>query len=173
MFTRRLGVSGLIVTLDRTVPYLNTPGNPEQNAEIYVFRAPDQLTQVTSTPRSLIQGAFDPGFANLSYDESAVVFASGHDLTGDNPTNDLQLFRYDIESGQIFQVTRFRSAARDLFFASGRNADERFAFQINPIGMSADARVIQIAASQGTARAVRTADGIRVIRFSEPVFVCE
>ena len=68
--------------------------------------------------------------AFITFDENAVLFKSFEDLAGNNPDKEPQLFRYDIASKQIRQVTanrgNFAAVARQL------NLDAEAGFDDNP-----------------------------------------
>jgi Tol biopolymer transport system component len=79
-----------------------TGGNPERNAEIFLYNIPTaSYTQVTDTTES--------GFAfvevALSDDGSRIAFPSSHNLTGQNVDRNPEIFFYDAQTLGITQVT--------------------------------------------------------------------
>lgn len=119
-FVRSLGASGALVPLDRTVPFTGTTGNPEQNGEIYVAQPGIGITQVTNTALPRSGDYFSPGLAFITPNERYIYFQAQQDLVvGRNTDQSNELFRYDIQSGQLKQVTARFDAVADLLAALG------------------------------------------------------
>ena len=116
---RSLGATGALVALDRTVPFLNTPGNPEQNGEIYIAQPGIGISQVTSTPLPRSGDYLSPGLSFITPNERFVYFQAQQNLVGRNADQSNELFRYDIQTGQLKQVTTRFDAIADLLASLG------------------------------------------------------
>lgn len=77
-----------------------TGQNPDNNREVFLLRKPSgTITQITNDPDE----ASDE--ASINADCSCIAFESEADLTGNNPTNETQIFLFDIDSGTFTQIT--------------------------------------------------------------------
>lgn len=77
-----------------------TGQNPDNNREVFLLRRPSgTITQITSDPSE------DSDEPSINADCSCIAFVSDADLTGDNPTNEQQIFLYDINGGAFTQIT--------------------------------------------------------------------
>lgn len=119
IFTRGLGATGALVTLDRQVPFFGTPGNPERNSEIYVAQPGIAIDQITSTGLPRSGDYFSPALAHITPNERYVYFDAQQDLVGANPDQSHELFRFDIQTGEMRQVTLRFDAFADLLASLG------------------------------------------------------
>lgn len=119
LFVRSLGATGSLVPLDRTVPFLGTTGNPEQNGEIYVAQPGIGIMQVTSTTLPRSGDYFSPGFAFMTDNERYIYFQAQQNLVGRNADQSNELFRYDLQTGKLKQVTTRFDAVADLLASLG------------------------------------------------------
>lgn len=82
-----------------------TGGNSDGNFEIFLFDARSgTITQVTHTSPPVGEAA-DNSSPAISDDGRFIVFASSHDLTGNNPDGNSEVFLFDIAAGAFTQIT--------------------------------------------------------------------
>ncbi len=141
-FTRELGATGTLIALDRSVPFIGTPGNPEQNAEIYVAQPGIGITQVTSTTVPLTGNYFSPGLAFMTPNERFVYFHAEQDLVGRNADKSNELFRFDLQTGQMRQVTTRFDARADLLAALGLTSPDSLGNELVGNETSFDGRFV-------------------------------
>jgi hypothetical protein len=170
-FTRFIGRTGSVLTLDRPFPFVGTPGNVDGTSEIYLADSQGNITQLTNSGVTLAQSPFNSSLASITYDESAVIFQSSENLAGNNPTRDQQLFRYDINTRTIRQVNNERSTFASV--TAGAPVTANLSPQTTAIARDASGRVLIIQAT-GIVGASGNATGIRVGRsLALEIYVCD
>lgn len=142
LFVRELGATGSLVALDRTVPFLGTPGNPEQNGEIYVAQPGIGITQITSTPLPATGNYLSPGLAFMTPNERYVYFNAEQNLVGRNADLSNELYRFDIQSGQMRQVTTRFDARAALLASLGLTVADSFGNELVGNETSFDGRFV-------------------------------
>ncbi len=186
--TRRLGRTGTVVSLDRSLPLVGTPGNVDGTSEVYVADLAGSITQITNSGAGPANERFNSGLAFITFNENAVLFQSYEDLAGSNPDKERQLFRYDIDSKQIRQVSanrgNFATVSRQLNLDvdadfDGDPTNDRFGLgfvsQTIAYGQSADGRVL-LATNLGQSTSIANAAGIQIGRRNSvppTLYVCD
>jgi len=76
-----------------------TGGNPDGNVEIFYFDAG------TATIKQITNSTSCRSFPSSSIADGSIAFASECDLTGGNPDGNFEVFRFDIATNTITQIT--------------------------------------------------------------------
>lgn len=173
LFVRELGATGTLVALDRTVPFLNTAGNPEQNGEIYIAQPGIGITQVTSTTVPLTGNYLSPGLAFMTPNERYVYFHAEQNLVGRNADMSNELFRYDLQTGQLRQVTTRFDARAELMAFLGLTSIDSLGNELVGNDTSFDGRFVLMTPT-GPATTVDLGGGARGVVFERPtLFDCQ
>ncbi len=173
-FVRELGATGTLIALDRTVPFRNTPGNPEQNGELYIAQPGIAITQVTSTALPRSGNYLSPGVAFMTPNERFVYFHAEQDLVGRNADQSNELFRFDLQTGQLRQVTTRFDALADLMAFLGQTSLDGFGNNLLGNETSFDGRFVLMSPSFLVSTTVDLGGGARAVVDELPtLFDCQ
>ncbi|MEP7356926.1 MAG: FG-GAP-like repeat-containing protein, partial [Anaerolineales bacterium] len=119
-----------------------TGGNPDGNIEVFLLSLDSggiTFTQISNSTGSIL-GGFN---LSPSIDDAGnnIAFFSDRDLTGGNPDNNFEIFRYAVATGLLSQVTQTEKGYNILPAMSGNGQYIAFVSDRNFVGTNTDGNI--------------------------------
>ncbi len=173
LFVRELGATGTLVALDRTVPFLGTPGNPDGNSEIYIAQPGLGISQITNTAPPPTGNLLSPGLGFMTPNERFVYFNAEQNLVGRNADRSNEVYRYDVQTGSLRQVTNRIDARADLLAFLGLTQTDSLGNELVPNETSFDGRFLLITPTGPTTSVSLGGGAYSVVAEQQMLFDCQ